>query len=80
MKLILFIIGISAVAYIVDKIQEKLIEDELKEPNEFRHCKTCEYKKRAYVNEKGFLICPASGMEITDDDFCSYYEVGEQIG
>lgn len=23
---------------------------------------------------KGFLICPASGMEIIDDDFCSYGE------
>lgn len=77
MKLILFIIGIAAVAYIVDKIQENSIKDELDENNEIGHCKTCEYKKNAYVNEKGFLICPVSGMEITDDDFCSYYEVGE---
>lgn len=37
-------------------------------------CKFCEEKKRATVNEKGFLICPASGMEITDDDYCSYFE------
>lgn len=35
-------------------------------------CKDCKYKERATVNGKGFLICPASGMEITPDDFCSY--------
>lgn len=77
MGFILFVAGIIAIAYISDKIQEKMIKDELDENNEIGHCKTCEYKKNAYVNEKGFLICPASGMEITDDDFCSYYEVGE---
>ena len=37
-------------------------------------CKDCTYKQEAKVNKKGFLICPASGMEITDDDFCSYGE------
>lgn len=37
-------------------------------------CKECRYKSDAKVNKKGFLICPASGMEITDDDFCSYAE------
>ena len=37
-------------------------------------CKDCRYKYMAKVNDKGFLICPASGMEITDDDFCSYGE------
>lgn len=35
-------------------------------------CKDCTYKDSAKVNKNGFLICPASGMEITDDDFCSY--------
>lgn len=35
-------------------------------------CKNCNYKEKATVNDKGFLICPASGMEITDEDFCSY--------
>lgn len=38
-------------------------------------CKYCANKKRAIVNKKGFLICPASGMEITDSDFCSYFEL-----
>ena len=37
-------------------------------------CKDCAYKQKATVNDKGFLICPASGMEITDEDFCSYFE------
>ena len=37
-------------------------------------CKDCRYSDEAYINERGFTICPASGMEITDDDFCSYGE------
>jgi hypothetical protein len=37
-------------------------------------CKECKYKEQARVNKKGFLVCPASGMEITDGDFCSYGE------
>ena len=39
-------------------------------------CKDCIYQKDAKVNCKGFIICPASNMEITDDDYCSY---GERI-
>lgn len=38
-------------------------------------CEDCYYRKRAKVNEKGYLICPASGMEITDRDYCSWAEV-----
>ena len=37
-------------------------------------CKDCIYQKDAKVNCKGFIICPASNMEITDDDYCSYGE------
>ena len=37
-------------------------------------CKDCIYAQSAKINKKGFCICPASGMEITDDDFCSYGE------
>lgn len=37
-------------------------------------CRDCIYKERAAVSEKGYLICPASGMEITDQDYCSYGE------
>ena len=35
-------------------------------------CKECAYRQKASINDRGFLICPASGMEITDDDYCSY--------
>lgn len=41
---------------------------------ELVRCKDCAYWLNAEVNEKGFVICPASGMEITEDDFCSYGE------
>ena len=37
-------------------------------------CKNCRYYQDAKVNEKGFLICPASSMEITETDYCSYGE------
>lgn len=37
-------------------------------------CKDCKYYEQAKVNNKGFLICPASGMEITEADYCSYSE------
>ena len=39
---------------------------------EVTFCKDCRYYPTAKVNEKGFLICPASGMEITETDYCSY--------
>ena len=32
-------------------------------------CKDCIYKQNAQINRKEFLICPASGIEITDDDY-----------
>ena len=44
---------------------------------EVTFCKDCRYYQDAKVNEKGFLICPASGMEITENDFCSYGEPPE---
>jgi hypothetical protein len=48
----------------------------LKEPAadvaEVVRCKDCQYYQDAKINKKGFLICPASGMEITETDYCSY--------
>ena len=41
-------------------------------------CRECKYAKNAKVNKKGFRICPASHMEIVDDDFCSYGERKEK--
>ena len=40
-------------------------------------CRECTYAKNAKVNKKGFRICPASHMEIVDDDYCSYGELEE---
>ena len=40
-------------------------------------CRDCAYAQRAKINEKGYRICPASHMEITDDDFCSYGRIRE---
>ena len=37
-------------------------------------CVKCAYYAEAKHNKKGFLICPASGMDITAWDFCSYFE------
>lgn len=37
-------------------------------------CKDCQYLAGALPNDKGFLICPACGMDILPDDFCSYGE------
>lgn len=34
-------------------------------------CKDCKYWDKATIR-KGFLICPASGMEIMAEDYCSY--------
>lgn len=37
-------------------------------------CIECKYFGDAKINKKGYLICPASRMEIGADDFCSYAE------
>lgn len=53
----------------------KSLGDNLKRiPSEVVLCNQCTYWENAKANKKGFLICPASGMEITADDFCSYGE------
>lgn len=60
-------ISIAVIADCIDRV-----EDEETVP--VVRCKDCTYWLNAEVNEKGFVICPASGMEITEDDFCSYGE------
>ena len=40
-------------------------------------CVKCKYYHEANFNDKGFLICPACGMDITAWDFCSYFEKAE---
>lgn len=41
-------------------------------------CVKCNYYHEANFNDKGFLICPACGMDITAWDFCSYFEKAEE--
>ena len=38
------------------------------------HCKDCKHFDRCEFDCKGFKICPASGMDVTPDDYCSYGE------
>lgn len=40
-------------------------------------CSDCVYRT-GYINKNGFEVCPVSGMDITDDDFCSLGERKEQ--
>lgn len=37
-------------------------------------CKDCKFYNDAEVNKRGFLVCPVSGMDITEYDYCSYGE------
>lgn len=37
-------------------------------------CKRCVHAAEAVINDNGFMVCPASGMEITTEDYCSYAE------
>lgn len=41
-------------------------------------CKDCKYFDRVEFNCKGFKICPASGMDVTPEDYCSYGEREDQ--
>ena len=54
----------------------QMAADALSEPEIIR-CKDCRYWTEAKPNKNGFLICLASGMEITEYDFCSYAEKGK---
>ena len=55
----------------------KRLRDSKAFPEVVTRCKGCKYMAGALPNDKGFLICPASGMEIIPDDFCSYGEPKE---
>ena len=57
-----------------DEIEDIVNEIPTADVVEVVRCKDCKYFQTAKVNNKGFLICPASGMEITETDYCSYGE------
>lgn len=53
----------------------ELVEDQpTADVVEVVRCSECVNGKKAVINDKGFKICPVSGMEITDNDYCSYGE------
>ena len=61
----------------VEKVCCAVMDKAVKSPLDVEvvvRCRECIYFEDSQINEKGFLICPASGMEITDMDFCSYGE------
>ena len=72
-----FVLGAATCGWLLPAIWELLRRKKGKvaELTPVIRCKDCYYKKRAKVNDKGYLICPASGMEITDRDYCSWAEV-----
>lgn len=37
-------------------------------------CKDCVYSKGVMANKRGVRKCPGSGMDISDNDYCSYAE------
>ena len=37
-------------------------------------CKDCRHFEYSQINNRGFRICQASKMDITENDFCSYGE------
>lgn len=62
----------GSVARYADAVCYNLRSLPVAEVAEVVRCKDCRYYLTAKVNKKGFLICPASGMEITETDYCSY--------
>ena len=61
-------------AVVSDDIYQQIANLPTADVVEVVRCSECEYGKKATINDKGFKICPASGMEITDNDYCSYGE------
>lgn len=67
------------VNYVVhNKIQMLLADTPTVDAVPVVRCRDCKYSESATWNKKGYRICPASHMEITDDDFCSYGERKEE--
>lgn len=72
-------VSLSTITYDTEEIaQKKALKDWNTRPAPpVGRCGECKAKEKAVINDKGFLICPSSGMEITDNDFCSYFEPKE---
>lgn len=66
--------GTMAVKSVLPVFAELLKEQQTADVVDVVRCSECKYGKKATINDKGFKICPVSGMEITDNDYCSYGE------
>lgn len=57
----------------VDYVMDEVLHEIDIAPTVMVRCKECKYFEKAECID-GFLICPASGMEIHENDYCSYGE------
>ena len=73
-RIVAFCTGCSTTYLIVENIVMMINQADTVDAVPIVRCKDCVYAQSAEINNKGYRICPASGMEITDDDFCSYGE------
>ena len=73
-RIVAFCTGCSTTYLTVENIVMMINQADTVDAVPVVRCRDCVYAQSAKINKKGFLICPASRMEITDDDFCSYGE------
>lgn len=77
-RIVAFCTGCSTTYLTVENIVMMINQADTVDAVPVVRCRDCVNVQSAKINKKGFLICPASGMEITDDDFCSYGERKEK--
>ncbi len=73
-RIVAFCTGCSTTYLTVENIVMMINQADTVDAVPVVRCRDCVYAQSAKINKKGFRICPASHMEITDDDFCSYGE------
>ena len=73
-RIVAFCTGCSTTYLTVENIVMMINQADTVDAVPVVRCRDCVYAQSAKINKMGFCICPASGMEITDDDFCSYGE------
>lgn len=73
-RIVAFCTGCSTTYLTIDNMMMLINQAGIVDAVPVVRCKNCKYATKAKWNKKGYRICPASHMEITDDDFCSYGE------
>lgn len=73
-RIVAFCTGCSTTYLTVENIVMMINQADTVDAAPVVRCRDCVYAQSAKINKKGYRICPASHMEITDDDFCSYGE------